>query len=411
MPARRDKGSGSISQRSSDGRWVGYVTLPSHDGKRRRKVVTDRTKDGVVAKLRAVNRELAKAGDLPTSSPTLEQWANRWLTETAAKRLKPRTLDSYRGVFDRYVLPPIGKVRVDKLTPAHVRQMHTYVTDTKGLSTTTALQAHRVLAKCLTDAERDGLTVRNVATLLDAPRKAVVERPSLTVEQAITLLRSVADDPHGAPRWSLALFAGMRQGECLGLRREHVDLEAGTITVAWGLQRLTWKHGCTKARPCGKQRAGYCPHRTMGIPDGMEAVQAHGNLWLLRPKSRKSWRRVPMAAPLWEVMRRHVDGMDPKALVFTTPDGLPWDPSDDSKVWHRALDAAGLPSMPLHSARHTAASLLFGLGVPEQTRMDILGHASATTTAGYTHDRDLTMSREAMAQYGRLLGPGSKPGK
>lgn len=409
MTARRDHGEGSVYQRA-DGRWFGSVTLPSHGGARRRKVVSGKTKDVVVAKLRLLKRELNRAGDLPTSSPTLDQWATRWLTDTAAKRLKPRTLDSYRGVVVRYIIPAIGKVRLDKLTPTHVRQMHTYVIG-KGLSTTTALQAHRVLAKCLTDAERDGLVTRNVAGLTDAPPRAVVERDSLTSDQAVTLLRSVAADEFAAVRWSLALFAGMRQGECLGLRREYVDLEAGTITVAWQIQHLTWKHGCTKAHPCGRKRGGDCPLRTMRIADGQEAAQAHGNLWYLRPKSRKSWRRIPMAPPLWEIMRRHCADLAPDELVFTTADGLPVHPSDDSKAWHAALDAAGLPSMPLHSARHTAASLLFGLGVPEQTRMDILGHASATTTAGYTHDRDLTMSREAMAQYGRLLGPAAEPGK
>ncbi|KRD36846.1 hypothetical protein ASE27_10340 [Oerskovia sp. Root918] len=402
---RRDAGAGALYQRASDGLWCVSVTLPSHDGKRRRKTIASKTKEGAQAKLRALQRELARNGDLPTASPTLTQWIDRWLNQIAVKRLKPRTFDSYRGVIDRYILPSIGRIRLDKLTTAHVRQMHDYVTVTRGLSTTTALQAHRVLAKCLTDAERDGMVMRNVATLVDAPQKAVVERDALSADQAIALLRSVADDPHGAPRWSLALFAGMRQGECLGLTREFVDLESGTITVAWQLQRLTWKHGCgTKTGsgwPCAKARAGYCPSRHMNIPEGQEARQVHGNLWLLRPKSRTSWRRVPMAATLWQVMRRHLESVQGD-LVFTTPAGLPWDPSDDWEAWGEALKQAGLPHMPLHSARHSTATLLYKLGVPEQTRMEILGHSSATTTAGYTHI-DITMAREAMSAFDGLL--------
>lgn len=57
-----------------------------------------------------------------------------------------------------------------------------------------------------------------------------------------------------------------------------------------------------------------------------------------------------------------------------------------------ALDE-GWPGVPLHSARHTVATLLFELGVPEQTRMAILRNALATGTQGYTHIAD----REAVA--------------
>src|SRR5699024_10223144 len=201
-------------------------------------------------------------------------------------------------------------------------------------------------AKCLTDAMREGRVSRNVATLTDAPQKRVTERAALTAEQAITLLKSVASDPYG-PRWALGLLTGMRQGECVGLTREAVDLDAGVITVEWSMSRLTWQHGCD---PHWKyQRAGSCPHRRIDIPDWQESRQVEGALWLLRPKSRRSWRRVVMAPMLHEIMRRHLQ---------SAGDGLVWgtvDPRDDYQMWRDALDKAGLPRVPLHSLRHTTA--------------------------------------------------------
>lgn len=393
---RRDKGSGSVYQRSSDGLWVGYVTLPSGpDGKRRRKVVTRKRKADLIEALRKVRAELDRAGDLPTSSPTVAQWMERWLTEIAPSRLKPRTLETYEGCVRRYIVPAIGTRRLDKLTPAHVRQLHASIVG-RGLSSTTALQAHRILAKALTDAEREGRVGRNVAALTDAPRKRVVERDALTAEQAIQLLQSVASDPYG-PRWALGLLTGMRQGECLGLTRQAVDLEQGIITVEWAMHRLTWQHGCDPR--CKYRRAGSCPYRTIKVPDWQESRHVEGALWLLRPKSLRSWRRVPMAPMLHEIMKRHV--------ATARPSGLLWgvvDPRDDYEAWKVALDRAGLPHVPLHSLRHTASTLLYALGVPEQTRMEILGHSSATTTAGYTHI-DLTMQQDAMRLYGERLDP------
>ena len=389
----RDKGDGSVYQRSADGMWVASVELPRGvDGKRRRKVIVRKRKQDVITDRRKLRAELDRTGDLPTSSPTVERWMTRWMEEIAPTRLKPRTLTTYEGYIRRYIIPTIGRRRLDQLTPAHVQQMHTAITD-KGLSSTTALQAHRILAKALTDAMREGRVGRNVATLTDAPRRRVVERDALTVEQAIQLLQSVADDPYG-PRWALGLLTGMRQGECLGLTRRAVDLQQGVITVEWAMNRLTWQHGCEPR--CKYKRAGSCPYRTITVPDWQESRHIEGGLWLLRPKSRRSWRRVVMAPMLQEIMRRQM-GYCGDDLIFG-----PIDPRDDYEEWKRVLDSAGLPHVPLHSLRHTTATLLYALGVPEQTRMEILGHSSATTTAGYTHV-DLTMQRDAMGQLAAAL--------
>src|SRR5699024_3392218 len=256
----RGKGEGSIYQRASDGMWCALIELPrSADGKRRRKQIVRKSKQALVTEVRKVRAELDRAGDLPTSSPTVEQWSVRWLTDIAPSRLKPRALATYKRTMQNYVLPTLGRYRLDQLTPAHVRKLHESITG-RGLTSTTALQAHRIFAKCLTDAMREGRVSRNVATLTDAPQKRVTGRTALTAEQAITLLQSVATEPYG-PRWALGLLTGMRQGECLGLMRDAVDLDAGVITVEWALHRLTWQHGCDPQ--CKYKRAGSCPYRTV----------------------------------------------------------------------------------------------------------------------------------------------------
>lgn len=398
----REKGTGSIFQREQDGMWVARLELPSDGTKRRRKTIVRKNKADVIAALREAKKDLERAGDLATSSPTLEQWMNQWLDRIAAPRLKPNTLVAYRGSVTRYIVPSIGNVRLDKLTPQHVRKMHDYAR--QGRSSTTALQAHRVLAKALTDAEREGRVTRNVAGLVDAPAKAHAVRDALDADQARTLLVSTAGDPLHAAMWSVALLAGLRQGERLGLTRDAVDLDTGMLTVSWQLQRLKWEHGCDAT--CGKKRAGSCPQRKVDIPAGQEAHQIHGGLWHLRPKSRAGWRQVPIAPLLHEVLTRYLNDHQPgdRGLIFTRPDGHPIDPSDDTAAWDQSLRDAGLPDVVLHSARHTTATLLHALGADEQTRMQILGHSSATVTAGYTHIAN-SITADYMGRLGDLLRP------
>src|SRR6478609_9533907 len=159
---RREKGTGSIAQRSSDGMWIASITLPSHGSKRRRKVVARKKYEDAVKALREMRRDLDKAGDLATSSPTLAVWLDTWLTRVAAKRLKPRTLTTYQGYIERIIVPAIGKARLDKLTPTHVHTLHDSA-EKHGLSSTSSLQVHAILRVALRDAMREGKVTTNVA--------------------------------------------------------------------------------------------------------------------------------------------------------------------------------------------------------------------------------------------------------
>jgi integrase len=409
---RREKGEGSVYQRGSDGLWMAELGLPN--GKR--KYLSSKTEEGVKAKLRTAKRELAKAGNLPTSSPTMAQWTTTWLADKK-KNLKPGTYVDYERKMLSYVVPTIGRIRLERLTADHVRRVHDYVTKERGLSSTTALTTHRILAKCLTDAARQGRVVQNVATQLDAPRKAVSKRGALSADDATTLLVAAAQDPMAAVHWSLALMAGLRPGERLGLTREQVDLDRSMITVSWQLQRLRWEHGCMpggrppakgEAWACGRSRGGSCLKRWVDVPPHQEAVRVDGGLWLTRPKSRAGWREVPMAPPLAAVMRRHLEqatlGMHGLVLHRGDEARRPIDPKDDGAAWHRWLDIAGLEQVEPYTARHTTATLLHKLGVPEKTRQQILGHSDATVTMGYTHVSDAE-TVEAMARLGDLLMP------
>ena len=404
MGKRRSPGEGALYQRP-DGLWAAAVELPpSADGKRRRKVITGKNPVLVRRKLEQLRRQLADHGDLPTAGQSTGAWLTYWVESIAAPRVRPSTLATYRSNVDRYLIPVLGKVPLDKLTPTHVRRLHQAITVDRGLSSTTALQAHRILARALKDAHREGRVTRNVATLTDAPRKAVSTRGALTVDQAVRLLASVADDPYGS-RWATALFTGARQGECLGLTRDRVDFPGERLVLSWQLQRLPYAHGCgMKTRAgwlCGHVRGGNCPARVMRVPAGYEALQVHGGLHLTRPKSRSGWRVIPLVDPLRTILARHLEATTTE-LLWCGPDGHPIDPAKDWAAWHRALAAAELPRVPLHAARHTTATLLLAAGVPQRVITEILGHSSAAVSAAYEHV-DLALAADAMNRLSKML--------
>jgi integrase len=68
------------------------------------------------------------------------------------------------------------------------------------------------------------------------------------------------------------------------------------------------------------------------------------------------------------------------AWVFATPTGEPLNPNTDYHQWKELLKAAGLRDGRLHDARHTAATVLLILGVPERTVMGIMGWSGTGMT-------------------------------
>jgi integrase len=438
---RRHKGSGSVFQRcekrlgcpdledgplnprtgkptrirprhTCKGAWVAIVELPSHDGSRRRKTIVRAKKADAVRELKAAREKFERVGDLPTTSPTVDQWLDVWWNRYAG-RLKMGSRPSYSRSIKNYIRPALGRYKLDRLGAEQVKELHAYVQQTKGLSSTTALGAHRVLSVILRDAEREGKIARNPCSLVDAPKKAVYKVSYLNSGQARDLLASLDPGDGTIPvelaNRAIALLIGPRPSERLGITRDALDLDAGRITISWQLQRLEYQHGCGE-KPCGRKRGGNCPDKRLDIPDDQEAVQVYGGLYLTRPKNRAGWREFQMPTLLTELLRSYLEQHEPgmASLILTRPDGRPIDHSDDAATWDAELRALGLPDVDMHSCRHTCNTILDELDVPVDVRQKIIGHASrAVNEQVYTHIADVRVT-EATDALGRALDWRSK---
>lgn len=124
-----------------------------------------------MAKVRTLE-ETRDAGTAQAAGQTLTvaAWLDHWLEHIAARRVRPRTLESYRTCVRLHLLPGIGHHRLDRLQPEHLERL--YGTLGERLSSTTVLRVHRVLSRALKVAMQRGKVGRNVATLVDARRSA-----------------------------------------------------------------------------------------------------------------------------------------------------------------------------------------------------------------------------------------------
>ena len=122
----------------------------------------------------------------------------------------------------------------------------------------------------------------------------------------------------------------------------------------------------------------------VGLPDALVA--------LLKDHRRQQLEERIRAGSLWQ------EG----GWVFTTLLGRPIAPNSDYHEWRALLERAGVRHARLHDARHTAATVLLVLGVPERTVMSIMGWSSTSMAARYQHVTD-PIRREVANRVGGLL--------
>lgn len=390
----RGKGEGAIYRRK-DGMWCMAIELPPGlDGKRRRKVICRRDKSAVIQEMRSQQKVLDKLGDLPTSNLGTGTWLRRWIDEIAPNEIRPKSYASYKSTTDRWLIPILGKHKLDSLTADHVRAMFKIIRATpkseklRGkkdlpegtvmVGADTAIKAHAVLSSALKSAMREGKATRNVCEMVDRPAKAKAPQKALSAHQAIDLLAYLTTHEHGA-MWATYLLTGARRGEILGLESDRVG---DTLDLSWQLQRIT---------------------DISTAPADYEHRHIEGTLYFTRPKSSAGWRMVPLVEPLRSILALHMQKSG-DGLVFTRG-GKPWDPDGATKAWAKLLKECGLPEdVVLHGTRHTTVDLLDAAGVDWDTIKDIVGHSTKQQAREYRTKVDMKRLTAALEKMSGMLG-------
>lgn len=371
---RRDRGSGAVYQRCVEtcppavptlnpdtgkttlvrpphrcqGPWIACLDLGWVAGRRKRITRTGATKREARSLLDQMQTQAG--GGIVPDTVTVAEWMTYWLEHVAPRGrsgagLKPSTMAYYRRYTANWIIPMLGKIRLQRLTPRDVREMQAAMTKA-GRSATTVAHAHAVLQVALRAAQADQIIDRNAASIEGGPAMASNPHKTLTESQARAVIEHATGDPRMLARVHVAVLGGLRQGEALALRWDDVHEAEGWLYVQWS------------AATVAKRRV------------------------LQRPKSAASTRRIPLApasARSLSDWRRESGGA---GYVFPGeggPEAIER-PDRDYRAWKAATAAVQVTDVPLHGARGTCATLLRGLGFSERMIADYLGQADVRVT-------------------------------
>lgn len=320
----------------------------------------------VEAVLRELRREMrALRGALnpePPEAPLLLDYVVDWSAEYATRGNKPATLAHKRKLFVLYILPALGRRRLDEIDAAAVVDLKKQMASAPG-SVNNALSLLRMV---LRDAVTAGLiekvpTIRNVRM----PKRKPHFHGLQAYERLLAAGRKLGRHVYLA--LLLAGDAGLRNGEIAGLCWENCNLGTRIISV---VEQST---------------------------DEGQSPTKNGNE-----------RDVPMTRLLAECL--HEMGGPVCGRILRDRKGRPVN-IDHVYYWFRkAAWRAGIPTAGgIHALRHSMVSGLLSLGAPVTAVRDIAGHHSITVTNLYAH-AEMEILRAAVGLLDAVRNTGKNGG-
>lgn len=312
--------------------------------------------------------------------------------EASRPELKPRTVASYRSLYDNRILPRFGSLRAASVTRADV-QSWVVTLHASGLSPATVQHHYIALRKAMKHALDDRVILHNPCDGVRLPKShtPVAFEPVFLDVAGITRLASALDFAH--PYGLVIRFAawtGLRAGEMAGLRVRDVDLRASTVDVHQTKQRIS------------------------------------GQWFTGTPKSARSTRCIPIVnrslkAELASYLERHPRRGEPNALFWpgrsVGSHELDWEGVMDIGSFRRnymrpALRASKMREMRFHDLRHTYASLMLDAGYAPRKVSRWMGHANLNTTDmiyGHLYPVDNEQETVRMDAYLAALSQEGRP--
>jgi integrase len=300
---------------------------------------------------------------------TLGEYLTTWINEVHANQLKASTLERYKRVINRYLIPELGAIKLQDLRPSHVQGLYTSLLTRStvtgnALSPQTVTLIGAVLKKAIKYAvDVDGLIAVNPVNRVPLPKgKGTIPTP-WSIQELNTFLE-VARSHRLFFFFRLSAFTGARRGELLALRWSDFDGTAITISknrLMAGNEVI--EQNSTKGGTNGQRR----------VPLDRETIELFSVHRVNQLKERmalgENWQET--------------------GYVFVQENGLPLYPHTPSDLFKKLLNKAGLRPTRLHDQRHLHATELLRLGEPLHVVANRLGHRDAMVTATiYAHVSD-----------------------
>ena len=348
---------GSLRSRGK-GTWELTIDLGRDaGGKRKRKFVNVKgTKAHAQQKLRELLTSFDKGIPVSITKISFGDWLSTWVTEYVIPKTRQRSQERYEGLIRKHIVPSLGNIELTKVTPGDIQTLETKLL-TAGMAPKSVESVHNVISGAFKHALRMEKVWRNPAKAVSPPRidRKEVEPPEVSWVKGILKVAEVEQHPL-FPCLHLIAYTGIRRGEALGLRRQDLDLENGTISIVQTISRSVQKGIIVEPT---KSTAG---RRVIDVDDKtVDVLRAHIGRQLLY--------RTELG-----------DAFNDRGLVFPGPLGEPLNPMKLTRSFQALAKNQGIAGARLHNLRYFHASVMLQNGASLLLVSKRLGHASIATT-------------------------------
>lgn len=301
----------------------------------------------------------------PDSTSILSDFIKDWKEKYAETGgLGEQTLEVYMDHIENHILPELGHMRLDQIKPIHVVNFLSSLkkVNCEEMAVSTKQYVYRVLRNIMERATEWKIIEENpVASVQKSQERDAVEKDAnvYNEEEVENLLIAAMEDlPHWRVFISLAIAAGLRRGELLGLEWSHVDLEKGLIQINQIITR--GKAG----KPTIKRPKSRKSKRVISLPDSViEELKQY----------RSNWKKE-------KIRTRDMWVEDEHEFLFCNENGSHFYPTTPTTWWRRFTTRANVRFIRLHDLRHTSATLLINQGVHAKIISERLGHSNIRIT-------------------------------
>ncbi|MGG4039948.1 tyrosine-type recombinase/integrase [Heyndrickxia ginsengihumi] len=345
---------------------LGYDTK----GKRIRRTKTIKVNDPALLKRKKglkefLNKELMKfqieveSGEyISPEKMMFSDFVKEWKRKYGKKHLSGNTLDTYEYLLNGKIIETFGDMRLDDIKTLHLVN---YLDDLEkaNLSSATIMYHYRILNDIFKRSVEWKLLKENPMDGVARPKVVNKNGDVYNEEEINKLFDLLKDEPiHWRLAVKLAIIAGLRRGELLGLQWEDVDFSSNTISVNHSLARSK-EYGFVLKDPKTKYS-----RRTVSIPGSiMDELKKYQAI---------KYKEKEKLNDFWE--GGEFD------FVFSKLNGEPYTPKAITRWWKRFIERTKFRFVRFHDLRHTSATVLINRGVHAKIISSRLGHADIRTT-------------------------------
>ena len=329
-------------------------------GKRQRIFKTVKgTKKQAQAVMDKMKVELERGYYYDPSNMKLEDWMKQWL-DNYLPNIEATTRTHYRDDINRHIIPDLGHVLLKHLKTTSIQSWVNDLSEKKGLSPKSVRNIYLNLKAALNKAVVLGMLPYNPCEGVVLPKPQKYKATIYTVQEMNHLL----DVARGTDMFIPVLLAtklGLRRGEVLALKWEHVDFEKGIVHIREN--KVITENGALTKAP--KSAAGI---RDITVGKSVLAELKHAHAQYNRNK-----------LAMGEKFKN-------SGHVFSQKDGSEYRPESLTRMWRRFLEKNELKSIRFHDLRHSCATAMLEAGIDPKTVQTRLGHADISMTMNiYAH--------------------------